>query len=439
MKPKQVNINLYPKQWEAFKLLEASAVTEVLYGGAAGGGKSHLGIFWQIQRRLKYAGTRGFIGRAALTNLTKYTVPAVHEMFEKMGLKLNYHYSYNGQHHQFNFFNGSRIDLIDLFAYPADPNFNNFGSSEFTDGFIEEAAEVTSKAAAIIKSRIRYKLNEHDLQPKILLTCNPDTGWLKSDFYLPFINGTLPAHRAFVPASASDNKSLPQSYIEALQQLPEMDRKRLLYGDWDYDQSNDAMFQYNDIQNAFDKTSGTGHYYITADIARLGKDRTVIGVWHGLTLVKVVELKQKRVNEVCDEIRKLQQEFGIATSRILADEDGIGGGVVDVLRCTGFHNGGAAKDSARYLNKKNECYFTLATYFEQAKIGIASGDKETIQKELQAIRREKPEGDSKLSVISKDKQKSILGGNSPDYADMLMMRMYYEVYPAKGIYAIGGF
>src|SRR5260370_36489749 len=34
----QLNLNLHPKQWVAFE----SAATEILYGGAAGGGKSHL-------------------------------------------------------------------------------------------------------------------------------------------------------------------------------------------------------------------------------------------------------------------------------------------------------------------------------------------------------------------------------------------------------------
>ena len=41
----------------------------LLFGGAAGGGKSYLGCAWQISRRLKYANTRGLIGRCELKKL----------------------------------------------------------------------------------------------------------------------------------------------------------------------------------------------------------------------------------------------------------------------------------------------------------------------------------------------------------------------------------
>jgi hypothetical protein len=52
--------------------------------------------------------------------------------------------------------------------------------------------------------------------------------------------------------------------------------------------------------------------------------------------------------------------------------------------------------------------------------------KELICQELEVIKSETLDKDGKLSVINKDKMKEILN-RSPDFADMLMMRMYFEV------------
>ena len=64
-----------PRQIEALNFLNTDSIVEqLLYGGAAGGGKTKFGCMWQIQRRLKYPGTRSLIGRAKLDNLKKTTL-----------------------------------------------------------------------------------------------------------------------------------------------------------------------------------------------------------------------------------------------------------------------------------------------------------------------------------------------------------------------------
>jgi RNase P subunit RPR2 len=463
----------HPKQHEALKVLSTNNdVTRVLYGGAAGGGKSHLGIHWQILRRITFPQTIGFIGRNTLKDIRQYTIPEVMKALELYGLRQGKGYVYNGQDMFFEFFNGSKIYTVDLCSYPTDMEFQRFGSSQFTDGFIEEAAEISEKAASIIFSRIRYRLNEFcrhckqqglnkgeitdrdesgrpirwtcpscgqnsgGIVPKLLLTCNPNTGFLRSQFYQPYMDGRLPPDLMFIPSTVDDNPSVSIEYVKALESLPEMDRKRLRYGDWDYSDASDTMFQYADIQAMFVDRLGEGEYFITADIARLGKDRTTIGVWHGLALVKIIELRQARVNEVADVIRKEAQEYGVKLRNIIADEDGVGGGVVDLIRCTGFNNGASAQNK-NYINAKSECFFKLAEYIEQGRISIRVPEKrEVITKELQAVRRKKPDGDTRLAVISKDEMKGYLNGNSPDYADMLMMRMFTEVDRPKGVSSV---
>ena len=68
------------KQTKALDILEDDTTTELYYGGAAGGGKSVIGCYWQLKRRLKYPGTRGFIGRSELKNLKKTTLNSFFEV-----------------------------------------------------------------------------------------------------------------------------------------------------------------------------------------------------------------------------------------------------------------------------------------------------------------------------------------------------------------------
>ena len=101
------------------------------------------------------------------------------------GIKPEEHFRYNSQSGLIKFFNGSEILLKDLFSYPSDPNFDELGSLEITDSFIDEANQISSKAKQIVRSRIRYKLDENDLIPKMLMTCNPAKNWTYSEFFKP--------------------------------------------------------------------------------------------------------------------------------------------------------------------------------------------------------------------------------------------------------------
>jgi hypothetical protein len=429
-------IEFLPKQIECLKALATDSPFElVLFGGGAGGSKSFIGCAWQIQRRLKYKGTRGLIGRSKLDTLKKTTLKTFFEVAGMFGLVANKHYQFNAQSNIIQFANGSEILLKDLFAYPSDANFDSLGSLEVTDFYIDECSQVSKKAVDIVRSRVRFKLNEYNLAPKGLLTCNPSKGWLYNEFYSPWTTGELPPYMAFIQARAIDNPHLPPSYIETLSKLPEVDRKRLLDGDWNFDDSNDAIFNTDDVLRCFREPDGTGELFITADIARLGKDRSVIGLWRGLSLIQVIELRRKRVTEVAEAIKNLANLKYVKLGNIIIDEDGVGGGVCDIVKGTrGFRNGSKASHPERFVNLKAECYFKLAEFIEFGRVIFPSEYKETIVKELDMIRRKNPDGDSKLTVTSKDEIQR-MHGLSPDYADMIMMRMFFELFPNYGKYS----
>ena len=429
-------IEYLPKQNEALRVLGNShPARTVLFGGGAGPGKSFIGCAWQISRRFKYPGTRGLIGRSKLDTLKKTTLKTFFEVAHVLQLLPNEHYKINNQTHVITFANGSEIILKDLFAYPSDPEFHSLGGLELTDAYVDEAAQVSKRAIDILQSRIRYKLREYNLPPKMLLTCNPSKGWLYNDFYAPYKSESLPEHLAFIPSLATDNIHLPDSYLETLERLPEVDRRRLLYGDWEYDESVDNLYQYDDLIRCFRDEEAKGDKYISADIARLGKDRTVICVWHGLHLIEIHELRKQPITTVVTNVRQLCERHGIKLSNVIVDEDGVGGGCCDMLKCRGFLNGGRAKQPDKFTNQKAECYFKLAELIEQNKVVFkVQPFRDVIVQELDMIRRRTPESDGKLAVISKD-EIARMHGKSPDYADAIMMRMYFELFPNYGSYS----
>ena len=426
----QIDYNFKPltRQSEALKFLSVdSDVETILYGGAAGGGKTMLGCMWQILRRLKYPGTRSLIGRAKLDTLKKTTMATFFQVAHEIGLKAGEDFIYNQQSHIIKFSNGSEIILADLFLYPSDPMMTDLGGLEITDAFIDEATEITEKAYSIVSSRIRYKLNEFGLKPKILLTCNPSKGWIYNQFYLPYKNQNLPEHLAFVQALPGDNLYLPESYVTSLTRLPEADRKRLLEGDWEFDNSSDRLYMYDELVRCFREPMNVGEGYITADIARLGKDRTVLCVWRGLSCIDIVVLKQKRQDEVKAEIQRLMNEHSVRLSNVLADADGVGGGLVDSLRCREFMNGSKAVRGTQYMNLKADCYFRLGELIDKNEITFPVKYQEDIIKELELVRRVDPDKEGKLRVTSKDTISQRTGGISPDIADAIMMRAYFEL------------
>lgn len=424
------------RQKEAIHYLSRKHECEtLLFGGAAGGGKSYLGCAWQISRRLKYPNTRGLIGRAQLKKLRQTTMKTFWSICNEIGLVKDVHFSYNQQEQSIKFSNGSEIMLMDLADMPSDVEFTRLGSLEITDYFVDEVAEVSKRAIEILDSRVRYKLIEG--KAKGLMTCNPTKGWLYNDFFDAHRAGVLRFDRAFIRSLPDDNPHLPQSYLDKLSRLSERDRKRLKDGDWDYDESNDRLYHYDDLLRCFrDEIVGNKTKYITADIAALGNDKTIIGLWDGMTLIAIHTLEHKYPNEVAEYIRQLSIENNVRLSNIVVDADGLGIGVVGILKCQAFNNGGRSTQQEVYLNLKSECYFKLGEDISNNQITfVIKEHKQNIIQQLEVVRNYTANTEKKKQVTPKDIIKR-MHGFSPDIADMIMMRKYFDLYPNYRRYGI---
>ena len=96
-----------------------------------------------------------------------------------------------------------------------------------------------------------------------------------------------------------------------------------------------------------------------------------------------------------------------------------------------FHNGGRAIKTdgqiENFANLKTQCYFKLAEIVKKNLLFIQTKDwRKQIIEELEQINKMPYTDDGKIKVEKKDAIRERLG-RSPDFADMIMMRMWFEI------------
>jgi PBSX family phage terminase large subunit len=422
-------MKLLPKQENAVYYLKDDSTTEVLYGGAAGGGKSALGCLWLIEMSQKYKGSRWLMGRSKLKTLKETTLNTFFDLANELGLSDQF--TFNAQSNTIFWNNGSEIILKDLFLYPSDPHFDSLGSLEITGAFIDECNQLVYKAWQVVKSRIRYKLTEFDLIPKLLGSCNPAKNWTYKKFYKPDKANDLPKQRKFIQALPTDNPHLPQSYLDSLLELDKASKQRLYFGNWEYDNDPATIISYDSILAYWNGNHVTpeGDHYLSIDVARKGKDKTVFRVWHGFVVVYRYSMDKSLINEIVDKAIQLQREYKITNQHTIADEDGVGGGVVDYLGCVGFVNNSRALMGENYDNLKSQCSILMAKKIERREVVELCNDgdvQDVTSEEMEQVKIKDIDKDSKLGVVPKDKVKEMIG-RSPDDWDSIMMRYYFEL------------
>ena len=204
---------------------------EVLFGGAAGGGKSYGQAVDALLFALKYPSSKQLILRRSFAELDKSLIRTTLSMYPREI------YSFNSSTHTGRFKNGSLID----FGYCATENdVYQYQSAEYDVIRFDELTHFTENQYVYLLSRVRGVGN---IPKQVKSSTNPGGvghGWVKARFVDPapygksFV-GDDGMKRIFIPALLSDNKFLSEGdpkYRERLLALPERERKALLYGDW---------------------------------------------------------------------------------------------------------------------------------------------------------------------------------------------------------------
>lgn len=249
-------------EWKPhFKQEQAIAVPdtvlEVFYGGAAGGGKTDVGICLPLVKLTKYSKKpwyqhpkfKGLILRRTIPEVKKELMKRCSEYYPQTGAKPNY------SDHVWKWSWGAELWLS---GAEHEDDVRNYDTEQFNYIFFEELTSFTEFMYIYMMQRCRPA--DEDLPSLMFSASNPGNvghGWVRKRFVEPYKQGgkiirqyffkrdgsyvtddsgnRKYIQRIFIPALGSDNPHLLKNdpdYLTKLEAQPEAEKAAKLYGDW---------------------------------------------------------------------------------------------------------------------------------------------------------------------------------------------------------------
>ena len=225
-KPKETTVDfgeLNPKQKEFCQ--SRSRYTN--YGGARGGGKSHVVRIKGFGGALTYPGIRILMVRRQYPELEQTLIIPMRSMIPAEVA------TYNGSMRMFTFFNGSIIK----FGHYGSGDDIEYQGQEWDWIFMDEATQFTESQFRTLGACLR---GASKIPRRMYLTCNPGGvghEWVKRLFVdREYRDGENAKDYKFIHATIDDNPHLLEAspeYKQMLDLLPEDVRRAWRYGDWD--------------------------------------------------------------------------------------------------------------------------------------------------------------------------------------------------------------
>lgn len=232
-----VTINYQPTKKQA--MFHASTANEILYGGAAGGGKTKALVMDALFRCLKWPNTVAVIFRRSYAELEDTDIKEAQSSYPEALA------TYNAGRHEFRLVNGSKI----LFRHcENEADRFRYSGLEAQFMYFDELTTFTQVIYDFLRTRLRAK-KSLGVVPIVRSASNPGNighGWVKKEFvdagpYMEIrvqeiwseaLHKTKRVSTQYIPSLATENPYITDDYIFELEQKPEALRLALLNGDW---------------------------------------------------------------------------------------------------------------------------------------------------------------------------------------------------------------
>ena len=222
------------------RAFHASVANEILYGGAAGGGKTKALIMDAFFRCLEYPKTTAAVFRRTYAELEDTDIKEAMASYPPEVAK------YNAGRHEFLLTNGSKI----LFRHcEHEEDKYRYSGIEIQFLYFDELTSFEQGVYDFLKTRLRAK-KSLGVVPIVRSASNPGNighGWVKKMFvdagpymsiqeqriYSEALHKERVIRTQYIPALATENPFITEDYIFQLEQKPDALRRALLNGDWD--------------------------------------------------------------------------------------------------------------------------------------------------------------------------------------------------------------
>ena len=436
----EIDWRYHRRQTEALQTLDEMRdipeLAELLYGGAKGGGKSVVGVRWAykmcrwiideygLEPREKPIPV-GYLGRMQWSDFSKTTLET---WFEQIPPEL---YEYKEQKKEI--WIDHTVKLV-LGGFDKREDIKKFNSAEYGFAFVDQVEEIPQTHIGTLKATMRRKINNRDLPYVILYTANPAQCWLKKEF----VHAKTTKRKKFIQALPSDNIYLTKSYLDTLQKSFGHRKELLdayLHGSWDALEGSDIIIKDLWIRQAqarkFFVAKNKKKRLVVADIARYGDDETVIHYMENTKRVDEEIYGQKDLYYTADRIEFMCHQHKSKDGQLPAicvDEDGVGGGVVDILRRKGYtvigiDSAAKADDPEKFYNVRAEMWWTAGKMYSDGDVekdDMAPDDE--LDRQLTTPTYKFCNG--RIIVEPKEEVKKRVGG--ADRADARVMGLYVQ-------------